>query len=64
MKIKQKIKIKGKNTPVFIEGEDNGVIATQILEVPDDYSPMDIAGTLDEKENFLKRNVEVVQEWL
>lgn len=62
MKIKQKLKIKGKNTPVFIEGEENGVIATQVVELPDDYSPIDIGGLLDAEQHLIDKNIEVISE--
>lgn len=62
MKIKQKLKIKGVNTPVFIKGEENGVIATQIIEIPDDFTPMDISGMLDSQRKLINETVEVISE--
>jgi len=62
MKIKQKLKIKGGNTPVFIEGEENGVIATQIIEIPDEYTPMDISGMLDSERKLINETIEVISE--
>ena len=62
MKIKQKLKIKGCNTPVFIDGEDNGVIATQIIEIPDNYTTMDISGMLDSERKLINETIEVISE--
>lgn len=62
MDIKQKLKIKGKNVPVFIDGEEPGVIATQIVTIPDDYSPMDISVLLEARQKLINDNVEVISE--
>ena len=62
MKIKQKIKIKGKNVPVYIEGEKPGVIATQIIEIEDPENVIEILGAMKAHEQMRDRVIELTEE--
>lgn len=60
MDVKQKVVVKGKNVPIFIEGEAPGVIAYQIVKVPDNPEPIDLIGLHDKGDQLLKDCVQVV----
>lgn len=62
MEIKQKLKIKGKNVPIFIEGEEPGVVAYHTFDVSDEYDIEDAIIVDNLRRKLIDDHIEVIIE--